>query len=465
MQIDVLVKEKVATAMGAPVIVCGNSDYKVTFHFDDEWTGLEVKTARFVFRRGGKIGYIDVVFSGVTCDVPVLTDLTEVYIGVYAGELRTSTPVSVPCKKSVLCKAGSPEPPPEDVYAQLMKYFADTEYTIKRASEAADACEEITPQAVKATDAANTAAERAEGAARGVVTIEQNSNTALKFWVGSQEEYDALETKEAGCFYIVSDDKVPEELLGRLKGHDDEIAQLQTHLTEPVIWVDDSTQAETKLQELFKKMPDTTFARYCVSTNGSYSVFELSKATNGWGHMERINYDARWYRTVRGKGPNDASITYTFEPWIQFAPVEPSEVILWTGVVDTDQKDRQTIPLGRLINDCYTLLVEISEMDDTGTFSGLRRIVAHRNGASFNSFNGEDVTFGEDGSVTRTRFHFHTSLNMDNTNNAVFESNTGDVNDEACVRYTLTPNLDGGGVDYTFQTRPVQITAIRLIKY
>ena len=55
-------------------------------------------------------------------------------------------------------------------------------------------------------DACVEATQRANQAADGVVTIEQNKQTPLKFWVGTQEEYDAIVAKTQNCFYIISDD-------------------------------------------------------------------------------------------------------------------------------------------------------------------------------------------------------------------------------------------------------------------
>ena len=97
------VVNKIATAVDAPVIICGNSNYVVDFTFDSEWDRYVEKTARFKFKKDGKKAYIDILFSGTQCNVPILTDIDMVEIGVYAGNLSTTTGARVDCEKSILC--------------------------------------------------------------------------------------------------------------------------------------------------------------------------------------------------------------------------------------------------------------------------------------------------------------------------------------------------------------------------
>ena len=114
--INITVKNKVARADRA-IIVCDNSDYTAVFDFDDEWSAYETKTARFVY--GGK--YTDVVFSGNECPVPVIQDTRAVTVGVFAGDLHTTTPAYFACVPSILCGGGVPADPTPDVYAQIME--------------------------------------------------------------------------------------------------------------------------------------------------------------------------------------------------------------------------------------------------------------------------------------------------------------------------------------------------------
>lgn len=114
--IQINIKNKVARADRA-IIVCDNSDYTAVFDFDDEWSAYETKTARFVY--GGR--YTDVVFSGNECPIPEIHDTRSLTIGVYAGDLHTTTPAYISCVPSILCGNGIPADPTPDVYAQIME--------------------------------------------------------------------------------------------------------------------------------------------------------------------------------------------------------------------------------------------------------------------------------------------------------------------------------------------------------
>lgn len=85
-------------------IVCGNSDYVIEFSFDAEWEAYEQKTARFIVNGQ----YKNVDFTGTTCPVPIITNATVVQVGVYAGELSTTTPALIACQKSILCESAAP---------------------------------------------------------------------------------------------------------------------------------------------------------------------------------------------------------------------------------------------------------------------------------------------------------------------------------------------------------------------
>lgn len=118
--ISVSIKDRYALTEGSPVLVCGNSDYFIKFSFDEEWDAYEAKTARFIYTRAGKVRYQDVVFTGDTVQVPVLSMVQAVQVGVFAGNLRTTTPARIPCRFSVRCGTGEPEEPTPSQYDQIM---------------------------------------------------------------------------------------------------------------------------------------------------------------------------------------------------------------------------------------------------------------------------------------------------------------------------------------------------------
>ena len=122
--INVSVQNKIAAADGT-IYIGGNSDYLVEFDFDREWDAFEHKTARFIHGTT----YTDQVFSGNLCPVPVLYNVTSFRLGVFAGELSTTTPATVYAKKSILCGSGIPADPPISVYSQIMALLNDLQET------------------------------------------------------------------------------------------------------------------------------------------------------------------------------------------------------------------------------------------------------------------------------------------------------------------------------------------------
>ncbi len=132
--INVTVRDKIASAVGDIVYICGNSDYIINFDFDAEWDDYDVKTARFVHDGS----YIDVVFTGNQCDMPVIHKAYGIYVGVYAGDLRTTTPAHIPSAASILSTDGTPEAPPDDVYAQITALCEDALATANSVRNDAD---------------------------------------------------------------------------------------------------------------------------------------------------------------------------------------------------------------------------------------------------------------------------------------------------------------------------------------
>ena len=120
--IHINVKNRVATANGDSRIINGNSDYSIEFDFDAEWADLNNKIGIFAYNDAAahKWAYQPVMFSGNTCTVPILRDIHCVYVGVTAGNVRVTTPAKVQCRLSISDYADTEEPPPADIWGQIL---------------------------------------------------------------------------------------------------------------------------------------------------------------------------------------------------------------------------------------------------------------------------------------------------------------------------------------------------------
>lgn len=101
-------------------IICGNSNYQVQFAFDSEWDAYPEKTARFIWNGEA----YDKDFTGDTCVVPIISGASSVEVGVYAGDLRTTTPAVIFCQRSILCGNEPQRPESAEVYTNEAKAAA-----------------------------------------------------------------------------------------------------------------------------------------------------------------------------------------------------------------------------------------------------------------------------------------------------------------------------------------------------
>ena len=101
--IYIAVSDRMATCpFPETYIVCGNGDYEIVFSFDNVWSAHVKKTARFIWNNQ----YIDVEFTGDTVEVPILSNTTLLKVGVYAGDLISSSPAEIKCIPSIICEHG-----------------------------------------------------------------------------------------------------------------------------------------------------------------------------------------------------------------------------------------------------------------------------------------------------------------------------------------------------------------------
>ena len=173
MLIKINIANKHPQVDGTPVIVCGNNDYQIQFAFDEEWDHSQMKTARFAWRKGGQARYIDVPFVGDTVDVPMLTEVHFVYVGVYTDSLRTTTPARIACEYSIRCNSGEDiqEPTPEDVLIDLFNLVtAQQDAAIK----SADICVKAAAEATEAADTSVQTAETLRGHLANMESIEEH---------------------------------------------------------------------------------------------------------------------------------------------------------------------------------------------------------------------------------------------------------------------------------------------------
>lgn len=127
--INITVRDKITKAEGSPEIVCGNSDYAVVFDLDSEWDTYDLKTMRVVWIdiMTGIPRYIDVPFSGNSAVIPAVYNAYEIAVGIYAGDIRTTTPARIPCDRCITDGSVVHEAPSASVYEQIIDLLGQLE--------------------------------------------------------------------------------------------------------------------------------------------------------------------------------------------------------------------------------------------------------------------------------------------------------------------------------------------------
>ncbi len=125
LEIRIIVRERIAELVGKPEIVCGNSEYTAVFDLDEEWAAYPVKTMRLAWvdpQRTNNMLYTDVLFEGNRAVLPPLWGVSLVWLGIYAGDIHTSTPVRIPCCYAGTVDAAQHPMPESNVYTQILDY-------------------------------------------------------------------------------------------------------------------------------------------------------------------------------------------------------------------------------------------------------------------------------------------------------------------------------------------------------
>lgn len=125
--ITIRVRNRIAEAVGSPEIICGNSDYNAIFDLDAEWDAQEIKTMRVAWTDtfSGQPRHIDVPFFMGFAAIPAIADAYEVQIGVYTGNIMTTTPARIPCVRCITDGGTYHEDPEPETYAALLQLLGD----------------------------------------------------------------------------------------------------------------------------------------------------------------------------------------------------------------------------------------------------------------------------------------------------------------------------------------------------
>jgi lysophospholipase L1-like esterase len=195
-------------------IVCDNTGYKVAFSFDSEWNDHADKTARFIWNGA----YKDVDIVDGECEVPKIIDATEVFVGVYAGEMKTTTDARIPCVKSVLSRTNVGQPDQVKEYRDQAGIYAD-----EAEASAADARAAASTAASEASSAAAASvAQKAEEmiAELGIVQEAGDSSTAVMSQIGAGSTFaNALKGTAKGEVVRLTDvSPVPHKVKVKVRG-------------------------------------------------------------------------------------------------------------------------------------------------------------------------------------------------------------------------------------------------------
>lgn len=125
MNIEITVQNKKAQVQGNPVIVCGNSDYVLSFDLDEKWDEVTGIKAQIAYIKDGQTVRRNVPLSSGSCHLPVITGAREVQIGVYGGSIRTAAPAVIPCMPCATDIPGTIKTAETDVYNAMMEVLAN----------------------------------------------------------------------------------------------------------------------------------------------------------------------------------------------------------------------------------------------------------------------------------------------------------------------------------------------------
>lgn len=153
-KLTITVRNKVPEISYGDYLVSDNKQLKIVFDLDGEWSAYEYKTARFDLDGW----QFEIAFTGDTVTLPLLPAYTgKLKAGHYAGDLATTTAVSIPVRDSVLATRGSVSVDDAAEIARVAAEAARVEAENARAT--AEAQRRIAESARQAAEELRTAAE------------------------------------------------------------------------------------------------------------------------------------------------------------------------------------------------------------------------------------------------------------------------------------------------------------------
>lgn len=130
-EIHIAVENGVASQRDTAVYICGSGDFTAVFAFEAGWPVEDLKTARFQTEST----YQDVLFRGNACPVPVFTNARKLEVGVYCGNLRTTTPARIAIREGIRSAWGPPEDPVPSLYDQILEAVGETDLRLEELTD------------------------------------------------------------------------------------------------------------------------------------------------------------------------------------------------------------------------------------------------------------------------------------------------------------------------------------------
>ena len=208
-EIHVKCTDQVLKITEAPIIASGGvNETKVVFTFCEKWDGF-VKTALFYVDADKK--YSVVLDENDICILPweVCAENGSFYFSVFGDKgdtRRTSSIVKYKVSRGVIVDETFPSDPTLEVYDQIAAMLAENRQFTEDFIASSGA-------SIEAAKIAQAAAEEAMGVVGNAVLRVKENNTGdfFGFWIGTQEQYDAIEQKEQNRLYLISNDEATGE--------------------------------------------------------------------------------------------------------------------------------------------------------------------------------------------------------------------------------------------------------------